>query len=345
LCTVLLCIFWMDVSQAEILTAFAVCVRITIAVFRNILEKRCLCMAICSHYFQSLYRCPIVELSGYAAAHKLSGKLYAYLDFGGATGTAKDGLAQGMLALAVQSGKLAPGQTVIEAGASSFSTALTLAARAAGHPVILAVPESLPAQRQAALKQLGAKLVFSGALYGRKGAEKLAAETAQRCGGYYVDYFNNDDNPEYHRRVTGNTIVKAISGESHSLVDAIVAGVGTGGTITGVGETVKAWTNDVRIVAVEPYESQAISGGFVGRHNIPGIGAGFVPENYNPYVVDLVAAVSSGDAAQAAREVLRTDAVPACTSAGAVLYAARELIEKEQSSAALCIFSGRQTYE
>ncbi|MCI2046267.1 MAG: pyridoxal-phosphate dependent enzyme [Faecalibacterium sp.] len=297
------------------------------------------------HYAQSLYACPIVALAGYTAAHQLPGPIYAYLDFGGATGSAKDGLAQGMLALAAQKGKLAPGQTVLEAGGSTFAAALTLAARAAGHPVTLAVPESLPAARQATLKRYGAKLVYSGALYGRRGAEKLAAETAEKCGGYYVDYFCNDGNPEYHRRTTGQAIVKAIGGEGPSLVDAVVVGVGSGGTITGVGETIKAWTNDVRMVAVEPYESQAIGGGFVGKHSIPGIGAGFVPENYNPYVVDLVSAVSSGDAAQAAREVLLTDTVPACASAGAVLYAARQLLEKGQSRAALCIFSGRQIYE
>ncbi len=296
-------------------------------------------------YAQSLYCCPMVELAGYRAAHQLPGPIYAYLDFGGATGSAKDGLAQGMLALAAQKGKLAPGQTVLEAGGSTFAAALTLAARAAGHPVTLAVPESLSAARQAALKRYGAKLVLSGALYGRRGAEKLAAETAEKCGGYYVDYFCNDDNPEYHRRITGQAIVKAIGGGNRSLVDAIVVGVGSGGTITGVGETVKAWTNDVRMVAVEPYESQAIGGGFVGKHAIPGLGAGFVPENYNPYVVDLVSAVSSGDAAQAAREVLLTDTLPACVSAGAALYAARQLLEKGQSRAALCLFSGRQLYE
>ena len=299
-------------------------------------------MPIQKHYYQCLYQCPVVELSGYTARYGLNGKLYAYLDFGGATGSAKDGLAEGMLALAVQKGRLQRGQTVVEAGSSSFAAALTLAARAAGHPMILAVPESLSAERQKTLKRLGARLVFSGALYGRSGMEKLAARTAAECGGYYVDYFRNDDNPEYHRRITGPAIVREIDGgQSRSLVDAIVVGVGSGGTITGVGETVKAWTNDVRMVAVEPYESQAIGGGFIGRHNIPGIGAGFVPENYNPYAVDLVSAVSSGDAAQAARDVLLTDAIPACTSAGATLAAARRLLEQGQSRAALCIFSGR----
>ena len=302
-------------------------------------------MPIQKHYYQCLYSNPIVELSGYESRHGLAGKLYAYLDFGGATGTAKDGLAEGMLALAAQKGKLSSGQPVVEAGSSTFAAALTIAAGAAGHPVYLAMPESVSPARQAALKAMGARLVFSGALYGRAGAEKLAVETAEKYGGYYLDYFRNDDNPEYHRRVTGPAITKAIEGDGVSLVDAIVAGVGSGGTITGVGETVKAWTNNVRIVAVEPYESQAIGGGFLGKHTIGGIGAGFVPENYNPYVVDLVSAVTSADAAQAAREVLLTDGIPACTSAGAALCAGLRLLEKRQSHAALCIFSGRQLYD
>lgn len=297
-------------------------------------------------YYHTLYNCPIVELSGYTRAHKLSGSIYAYLDFGGATGTAKDGLAECMLAFAAARGQLKPGQTVVEASAGSFAAALTLAARNAGHPVVLAVPEGLSDERKKELKGLGARLEYSGTLYGRKGAEKLARQLAEALDGYYVNYFANDDNPEYHRRVTGQTIVKAIYRENESsLVDAIVVGVGSGGTVTGVGETVKAWTSDVKIVAVEPYECQAIGGGFLGRHQIPGIGAGFVPENYNPYVVDRIAAVTSADAARAAHEVLRTDGIPACASAGATLAAARVLMEKGLSRSALCVFSGRKLYE
>ena len=302
--------------------------------------------AIAKSYYHTLLQCPIVELNGYIRAHQLPGRLYAYLDFGGATGSAKDGLATCMLAMAAQSGALKPGQTVIEAAAGTFATALTLAARTAGHPVVLAVSESLSPQRQAELKKLGAKLEFSGALYGRTGTEKLARQLAQKLDGYYVNYFANDLNPEYHRRVTGPAIVKAIARETGpSLVDAVVVGVGSGGTITGVGETVRAWTNDVRIVAVEPYESQAIGGGFIGKHKIPGIGAGFVPENYNPHVVDRVAAVTSADAARAAYDVLRWDAIPAGVSAGASLAAAAQLLRSGASKAALCVFSGRQTAE
>ena len=143
--------------------------------------------------------------------------------------------------------------------------------------------------------------------------------------------------------MTGPAILKATGGGGE--IDTISAGVGSGGTITGVGEHIKAWTNHIRMVAVEPYESQAIGGGFTGRHNIPGLGAGFVPQNYNPYIVDAVMAVPSGEALRAARQVLRTDAVPACPSAGATLFAAQQLLEKGKAKSILCVFNGRQLYE
>ena len=158
---------------------------------------------------------------------------------------------------------------------------------------------------------------------------------------YDMNWLANDDNPEYHRRVTGPAIVQAIAREGKSAVDAIVIGVGSGGTVTGVGETIKAWTNDVRIAAVEPYESQALGGGLTGPHGIPDIGYGIVPENYNSYVVDNVSAVASRDAQRAAQQVLRTDAIPASVSAGAALHAAAQLLANCNSRAALAIFSGR----
>lgn len=301
-------------------------------------------MAVLKSYYQHLYSCPVVELGGYTAKFGLNGRILAYLDFGGATGSAKDGLAEGMLALAAERGKLEKGQLVIEAGGGTFAAALCVAARRSGHPVSLVVPPTLAGDRQKFLQRLGAKLVFSmDALQGRKSAGALARQLAEEQNGYYLDYFNNDDNPEYHRRVTGPAILKATN--SGDEIDAVVAGVGSGGTLTGVGEHVKAWTNHIRMVAVEPYESQAIGGGFIGKHGIPGLGAGFVPQNYNPYIVDVVMAVPSGEALRAARDVLHTDAVPACPSAGAALFAARQLLEKGKAKSALCVFSGRQLYE
>ena len=148
----------------------------------------------------------------------------------------------------------------------------------------------------------------------------------------------NPANPAIHKATTGPEIWDDTDGK----VDIFVAGVGTGGTITGVGETVKAWTNDVRIVAVEPYESQALSSGLTGSHGIPDIGFGLVPGNYNSYVVDNIAAVTTADAVRAAQRVLRTDAIPASPSAGAALHAAAQLIANGKSRSALAVFSARQ---
>lgn len=295
-------------------------------------------MPVLENYYEHLYHGPVVSLRGYCAHHRLQGSILAYLDFGGATGSAKDGLAEGMLALAAEQGLLAKGQPIVEASSGTFAVALTIAARHSGHPVTLTMPEGVPDERKKLLRSLGAQLAFSSPLDGRRGAERLARELAETQNGYYTNYFANDLNPEYHRRVTGPNILK----ETDSQLDAVVIGVGSGGTITGVGETVKAWTNDVRIVAVEPYESQALSRGLTGSHGIPDIGFGLVPGNYNSYVVDNIAAVTTADAVRAAQRVLRTDAIPASPSAGAALHAAAQLIANGKSRSALAVFSARQ---
>ena len=269
-------------------------------------------MPIYPNIYQTLLPGPIVELRGYLAACGLRGRLYAYLNYNGPTGTARDELAEGMLALALErAGALTPGQTIVEAVSGPFATALTLAGLTAGHPVTLVMPEDAPAMRQESLLRLGAQIIHTPAQAGPAGARALAKATAAEKGWYYMDWLNNDDNPTYHRRVTGPALVRSIAREGSSIVDSIVIGVGSGGTITGVGETVKAWTNDVRIVAVEPYESQALSSGLTGSHGIPDIGFGLVPGNYNSYVVDNIAAVTTSDAVRAAQRVLRTDAIPA----------------------------------
>ena len=284
-------------------------------------------MPIYSNFYQTLTTaCPIVELRGYAAACGLKGHLYAYLDFNGPTGTARDGLAEGMLALAIEKKQLAPGQPIIEAASGPFATALTLASLTAGHPIVLVMPEDAPALRQEYLLRLGAQIRHSPARSGLAGARALAAHTAALAGSISA---------------TGPAIVQSIARQNKSLVDAITIGVGSAGTVTGVGETIKAWTNDVRIVAVEPYENQVLGGGLTGPHGIPDIGYGIVPENYNSYVVDNVSAVASRDAQRAAQQVLRTDAIPASVSAGAALHAAAQLLANCNSRAALAIFSGR----
>ena len=286
-------------------------------------------MPIHPNFYQTLLPCPIVELRGYLAACGLKGRLYAYLDFNGPTGTSRDGLAEGMLALAAEQHALAPGQPIIEASSGAFAVALTLASRTAGHPIVLTMPEDAPALRQEYLLRLGAQILHAPARNGLAGARALAETKAAENGRYYMNWLANDNNPEYHRRVTGPAIARAIAREGSSLVDSVVVGVGSAGTITGVGETLKAWTNDVRMVAVEPFESQALSGGFTGGHGIPEIGFGFIPKNYNAYVVDNVAAVTRADAVPAAQKVLASDA-------------AAQLIANGTSRSALAIFSGRQ---
>lgn len=297
-------------------------------------------MAILQSYYQDVYRCPVLRMSGYSGQHGLSATILAYLDFGGATGTCKDGVAETMLAFATERGALKPGMPVVEASSGSFGAALAVSCATTGHPCILVVPSSLPPTRRKQLQSLGARIVVCSS-GGRKALERVAADTAKKYGGYYTNYFANDDNPEYHRRVTGPAIAEAIVQEGQSLVDTITVGVGSGGTITGVGECVKAWTNDVQMVAVEPYECQALGGGLLGPHGIPDIGFGLVPDNYNPYVVDKIAAVASADAARAARTVLLTDAIPAAASGGAAIAAAARFLAEGRSRAALCIIPGR----
>ena len=299
-------------------------------------------MAIYPNFYQTLLPCPIVELRGYLSACGLKGRLYAYLDFDGPTGTSRDALAEGMLALAAEQHALAPGQPIIEASTGAFAAALTLASRTAGHPIVIAMPEDAPALRQEYLLRLGAQILHSPARNGLAGARALAESKAAENGWYYMNWLANDDNPEYHRRVTGPAIVQSIARQDQSLVDAITIGVGSAGTVTGVGETIKAWTNDVRIAAVEPYESQALGGGLTGPHGISDLGYGFVPENFNAYVVDNVVAVNTTDAQRAAQKVLRTDAIPASVASGAVLQAAAQLIHVGASRSALAILPGRQ---
>ena len=301
-------------------------------------------MPIYPNIYQTLLPGPIVELRGYLAACGLRGRLYAYLNYNGPTGTARDELAEGMLALALERGALTPGQTIVEAVSGPFATALTLAGLTAGHPVTLVMPEDAPAMRQESLLRLGAQIIHTPAQAGPAGARALAKATAAEKGWYYMDWLNNDDNPTYHRRVTGPALVRSIAREGSSIVDSIVIGVGSGGTITGVAEYIKAWNSMVRIVAVEPAECAAISGGFIGQHGISGIGPGFVPENYNPYVVDTVLTVTTADAERAAREVLFFDGVPACTSAGATLAAAVQLLGMGKAKRPLCVFAGRHIY-
>ncbi len=290
--------------------------------------------------YSTLYERPLVELLGYTARKQLQGELLAYLNYGGSTSSAKDALAEGMLALAVEKGLLQPRQPVVEASSGTFAVALTIAALRSGHPVYLVMQGTVQPERQRYFAELGAHVVVTNYVYGRSGATQKAKDLCREKGGYFVNYFANDDNPEFHRRVTGPAILKALDAE----VDSVVVGVGSGGTLTGVGEYLKAWAGNVWVAAVQPFECQNLTGGYTGKHGIAGLGCGFLPDNYNPYIVDEVISVSTGEAKKTAHEVLLSDAVPASVSCGAVLCAAAQVLQR-RGGKVLCVFNGMTIYE
>ena len=245
-----------------------------------------------------------------------------------------------MLAFATERGELQPNMPVVEASSGSFGAALAVSCATTGHPCILVVPSNLPIARRKHLQDLGRTSSPAAAAAAVRWTA-LPRTRPSGTAGTTPTIFSNDDNPEYHRRVTGPQILK----HAGDAIDAVVIGVGSGGTITGVAEYIKAWNSMVRIVAVEPAECAAISGGFIGQHGIAGIGPGFVPENYNPYVVDTVLTVSTADAERAAREVLFLTACPPAPAPGPHLAAAVQLMGMGKAKRPLCVFAGRRTYE
>ena len=289
-------------------------------------------MPIYPNIYQTLLPGPIVELRGYLAACGLRGRLYAYLNYNGPTGTARDELAEGMLALALERGALTPGQTIVEAVSGPFATALTLAGLTAGHPVTLVMPEDAPAMRQESLLRLGAQIIHTPAQAGLAGARALAKATAAEKGWYYMDWLNNDDNPTYHRRVTGPALVRSIAREGSSIVDSIVIGVGSGGTITGVGQYLKSKNPAVKVVAVEPASSPVLSKGTAGAHKIQGIGAGFVPDVLDTKVYDEIIPVANEDAFATGRLIGHKEGVLVGISSGAAVWAALELAKRPENA-------------
>ena len=283
-------------------------------------------MAILQSYYQDVYRSPVVRLSGYSGRHELASSILAYLDFGGATGTCKDGVAETMLAFATERGTLQPGMPVVEASSGSFGAALAVSCATTGHPCILVVPSSLPLSRRQHLQNLGARIVVCGS-GGRRALEQVAKDTAARYNGYFTNYFANDDNPEYHRRVTGPQILKAAG----DAIDAVVIGVGSGGTITGVGEYLKSQNPNVKVVAVEPAGSPILSKGVAGAHKIQGIGAGFVPDTLNTKVYDEIITVENEDAFATGRELARKEGLLVGISSGAAVWAAARLAKRPEN--------------
>ena len=271
---------------------------------------------------------PLLRLGNYAAKRELEADLYAKLEYFNPAGSVKDRIARAMLDDAERSGKLAPGAVIIEPTSGNTGIGLASVAAARGYRLILAMPETMSVERRNLLKAYGAELVLTEGAKGMKGAIEKAKELAEQTPNSFIPgQFENPANPAIHRATTGPEIWEDTDGQ----VDIFVAGVGTGGTITGVGEFLKSKNPQIRVVAVEPATSPVLSKGISGPHKIQGIGAGFVPEILNTDVYDEIIAVESEAAFVTGKAIAREEGVLVGISSGAAVYAATELARRPEN--------------
>ncbi|MBE6813181.1 MAG: cysteine synthase A [Ruminococcaceae bacterium] len=267
---------------------------------------------------------PMVELGGFAAAAGISCQLVAKLESFNPLGSAKDRVALAMIEDAEQKGLLTKETVIVEPTSGNTGVGLAFVAAIKGYRLILTMPENMSTERMNLLRALGAELVLTPAELGMQGSIDKANEIAAHSYSAWIPgQFSNPANADIHRKTTAAEILR----DTYGKVDYFVAGVGTGGTITGVGEMIKAINRNATIVAVEPANSPVLSGGQKGAHGIQGIGAGFVPEVLNRHIIDRVITVTEEEACQAARTVAVTDGLLVGISGGAALAACKKLAE------------------
>ncbi len=255
------------------------------------------------------------------------------LEFFSPTGSVKDRIACAMIEDAEKRGVLKPGALIIEPTSGNTGIGLALVAAVKGYRLILTMPDTMSIERRKFVASLGAEVVLTDGAKGMRGAIEKAEEIHKSTPGSFIpQQFENPANPKYHEGATAMEIWRDTDGK----VDIVVAGVGTGGTISGIAKKLKSLKKDVKIVAVEPAESAVLSGKPAGAHKIQGIGAGFVPKTYSPEFIDEVIAVSSEDAGNTARSLARREGVHSGISAGAAVFAALEL-EKRPENKGKCI--------
>ncbi|MFH1805768.1 MAG: cysteine synthase A [Pseudomonadota bacterium] len=265
---------------------------------------------------------PLVRLGRLAKAEGAKADILGKLEFFNPLASVKDRIGLAMVEDAEKSGKLKPGATLVEPTSGNTGIALAFVAAAKGYKLILTMPESMSLERRKMLLLLGAQIDLTPAAKGMKGAVARAEElVAEIDGAIMLQQFDNPANPEIHRNTTAQEIIKDTGGK----VDIFVAGVGTGGTLTGVGEVLKKHNPKVQIIAIEPEDSPVISGGAPGPHKIQGIGAGFIPGNLNTSVIDRTMTIGNETAFAMARKLAAIEGVPTGISSGAAVAAAIEL--------------------
>ncbi len=270
---------------------------------------------------------PLVELTHVEKAYGLESRLLAKLEYFNPAGSVKDRIAKEMIEQAERDGKLKPGSTIIEPTSGNTGIGLAAIAAAKGYRIIIVLPETMSVERRNIIKAYGAELVLSDGTKGMKGAIAKAEELHEQIPDSFIpEQFENPANPEAHRKTTGPEIWNDTDGQ----VDAFIAGVGTGGTITGTGEYLKSKNPDVKIVAVEPETSAVLSTGKAGAHKIQGIGAGFVPNTLNTEVYDEIIPVSNEAAFEYGKIIAKEEGVLVGISSGAALYAAIEVAKRPE---------------
>lgn len=285
-------------------------------------------MRIYKNVTELIGKTPLVELTQFKKKHGLKGNILAKLESFNPAGSVKDRIALGMIKDAEFCGKLVPGATIIEPTSGNTGIGLAVVAMSKGYRLILTMPDTMSVERRTILKAYGAEIVLTEGAKGMKGAIAKAEELAGNIPNSFIPgQFENSSNPEIHKTTTGPEIWEDTEGR----VDIFVAGVGTGGTISGVGRYLKKKNPNIKIVAVEPADSPVLSGGESGPHKLQGIGAGFVPKNFDRDICDEILLIENEVAFQYGREVAMTEGYLVGISSGAALAAAKILAEREEN--------------